>query len=142
MVQKGGAGQRLRGVTLSSTPAIITSTNYATRALKTCDGTTCASLTDFNTANFAITSTLLGVASTDRDNLIDWVRGKDIDDENGNGVAAEMRPSALGDVVHSQPGVVDYGGTTGAVAFYGGNDGALHALNGKQGASEIGRAHV
>ncbi len=139
VVEKGGAAQRLRGVTLSTTtpPTIITSTNYATRALKTCDGTTCISLTDFNTANTAITATLLGVAtSTDRGNLIDWVRGRDIDDENGNSVTAEMRPSALGDVVHSQPGVVDYGGTTGVVAFYGGNDGALHAINGKQGASD------
>ncbi len=144
VVEKGGAAQRLRGVTLSSAtpPAIVTSTNYATRALKTCDATSAngctslAPLTDFNTNNAAITATLLGVASADRSNLINWVRGQDIDDENGNTITTEMRPSALGDVVHSQPGVVDFGSTYGVVAFYGGNDGALHAINGKQGASD------
>ncbi len=144
VVTKGGAAQRLRGVTLSSAtpPAIVTSTNYATRVLKTCDATSAngctfpTPLTDFDTNNAEITATLLGVASADRANLINWVRGQDIDDENGNSVTAEMRPSALGDVVHSQPGVVDFGSTYGVVAFYGGNDGALHALNGKQGASD------
>ena len=41
-----------------------------------------------------------------------------------------MRASVHGDVLHSRPAVVNYGGTTGVVVFYGANDGMLHAVNG------------
>lgn len=137
VVEKGGSAQRLRGEGSSGTTLIPSTTNYATRALKTCDGSSaasCTSLTNFNTDNAAITQALLGASSaTDRDNLIDWVRGKDnFEDENGNLVSAEMRPSALGDVVHSQPAAVDFGGSTGVVVFYGSNDGVFHAINGNK----------
>lgn len=63
------------------------------------------------------------------DALIDWVRGMDNkDDENGNQVSNEIRASVHGDVLHSRPVVINYGGTTGIIAFYGGNDGMLHAV--------------
>ena len=127
VVEKGGAAQRLRGVGAAVNKS---STNYTTRALKTCDGA-CTGLSEFNTLNTNITQALLGASnSTDRDALIDWVRGKDTEDENTGLVYNEMRHSAHGDVVHSQPGVVDYGGTTGVVTFYGSNAGVLHAING------------
>lgn len=141
VVEKGGAAQKLRGAESPGGTLIPRTTNYTSRVLKTCDGsstTSCTALTDFNTANATITQALLGASSsTDRDDLIDWVRGKDNydPDENGNSVSAEMRPSVHGDVVHSQPGVVDYGGTTGVVTFYGDNGGVLHAINGKKTAS-------
>lgn len=138
VVEKGGAAQRLRGVeSLSGSPA--RTTNYATRVLKTCDGA-CTALSDFNISNSNITQALLGANnSTDRDALIDWVRGKDTEDENTNSVLAEMRPSAHGDVVHSQPGVVDYGGSTGVVTFYGSNEGIFHAINGNKSTSDPNR---
>lgn len=135
VVEKGGAGQRLRGVNLTG-GVITTSTNYTGRNLKTCDGSTttsCTSLTDFSTANAAITATALGVStSTDRNNLINWVRGQDVDDENANTLLNEMRPSAHGGVIHSQPAVIDYGGTTGVISFYGDDEGVFHAINGGQ----------
>lgn len=142
VVEKGGAAQRLRGEGSSGGTLTASTTNYATRTLKTCDGSsaaTCTSLTNFNIANAAITPALLGASSAaDRDNLIDWVRGKDILDENANLVYAEMRPSALGDVVHSQPAAVDFGGDTGVVVFYGSNDGVFHAINGNKAADTDG----
>jgi type IV pilus assembly protein PilY1 len=143
VVEKGGAAQRLRGEGSSGATLIPSTTNYATRALKTCDGssaTSCTSLTNFNTANAAITQALVGASSaTDRGNLIHWVRGKDnFEDENGNTISAEMRPSALGDVVHSQPAAVDFGGATGVVVFYGSNDGVFHAINGNKTADTDG----
>ena len=46
-----------------------------------------------------------------------------------------MRPSAHGDIVHSRPVAVDYGGGTGVVVFYGASDGMLHAINGNQSSS-------
>jgi type IV pilus assembly protein PilY1 len=84
----------------------------------------------------------LGVPSGSEADLINWVRGKDIDNENliaatptssaVNATKDEMRPSAHGGVVHSQPAVVDYGGTIGVVSFYGADDGIFHAVNGNK----------
>ncbi|HYN53843.1 MAG TPA: pilus assembly protein PilY, partial [Methylotenera sp.] len=88
------------------------------------------------TANTSLTATSFGVATdTDKDNLVNWVRGQDVDNENTttafpNTIINEMRPSIHGGVVHSQPAVVDYGGTIGVVSFYGADDGVLHAVNG------------
>lgn len=125
LVEKGGAGQHLRGV--GSTAGVLTSSStfYATgsRHLQTCDNAACTSLIDFSTANATVT----GLVSS---NLIDWVRGKDTHDENGNSILTEMRPSSHGDVVHSQPAAVDYGGTNGVYVFYGTNDGIFHAIRG------------
>lgn len=145
VVEKGGAAQRLRGVTLSGT-TITTRTNYeecatgftpatsACRNLFTCDGssaTSCTSLTNFVTTDAGVSGSL----STD---LIWWARGKDIDNENTNTdvslnpILTEMRPSVHGGVVHSQPAVVDFGGTNGTIAFYGADDGVFHAVDGGQ----------
>jgi type IV pilus assembly protein PilY1 len=65
--------------------------------------------------------------------LINWVRGKDdLGDEASPGGAINVRPSVHGDVLHSRPAVVNYGGTTGVVLFYGANNGVFHAVNGNQ----------
>lgn len=121
IVEKGGAGQRLRALAIAS------------RSVKTCAGT-CDSLTDFLIGNTAITKTLLGDAAmtdTTRADLINWVRGQNVSNEMSKGTTV-MRPSAHGDVVHSRPLAVDYGGTTGVVVYYGGNDGMLRAINGNK----------
>jgi len=136
VVEKGGAAQRLRGVQVVS-GVLTPSTNYLTRTLKTCDGssaTSCTTLTSFDTANTSVTAALTN-------DLIAWTRGQDIDNENSNldltvtpntPILNEMRPSVHGGVVHSQPAVIDYGGTTGTIAFYGADDGVFHAVDGGQ----------
>jgi type IV pilus assembly protein PilY1 len=64
-------------------------------------------------------------------NLINWMRGKDLwEDENLNGSLTDVRASIHGDVLHSRPAVVNYGGTIGIVGFYGSNDGYLRAIHG------------
>lgn len=136
VVEKGGAAQGLRGVKLSGTPqAITTSTFYDSRALKTCSNASaasCTTLLDFNTTNVN-SSNIPGLnTAVWNANMIDWVRGKDVDDENLNLLLTEMRPSAHGEVVHSQPVAIDYGNTTGVVVYYGTNDGVFHAINGNQ----------
>lgn len=68
-------------------------------------------------------------------NLINWVRGYDNagnETEPGPGSPVTIRSSVHGDVLHSRPAVVNYGGTTGVVVFYGANDGAFRAINGNQ----------
>ncbi|WP_170854298.1 pilus assembly protein [Azotobacter beijerinckii] len=71
-------------------------------------------------------------------NLINWVRGGDIignEEQAGPGSPVTVRPSLHGDVLHSRPAVINYGGTTGVVVFYGANDGVFRAVNGNQTAS-------
>jgi type IV pilus assembly protein PilY1 len=77
-----------------------------------------------------MTATTAGVS---RDSLINWVRGADnIGDEQSPGNGITIRPSVHGDVLHSRPAVINYGGTTGIVVFYGSNDGMFRAVNGNQ----------
>lgn len=68
-------------------------------------------------------------------NLINWVRGWDIagnEELAGPGAPVTVRPSLHGDVLHSRPAVINYGGSTGVVVFYGANDGVFRAVNGNQ----------
>lgn len=130
IVEKGAQAYRLRSTT--------------TRTVKTCSPAfaSCTTLTDFDVANAAITPALLGplVTATERDELINWQRGLDVDDENLNTVTTgEMRPSAHGDVLHSRPTAINFGTDLApeVVVFYGGNDGVLRAVNGNR-ATAIG----
>jgi type IV pilus assembly protein PilY1 len=67
-----------------------------------------------------------GLASS----LVDFTTGKDVKAE----VSPRTAPSALtraslhGDVVHSRPLPINYGGTIGTVVYYGANDGTLRAI--------------
>ena len=49
-----------------------------------------------------------------------------------------MRPSIHGDVLHSRPVAINYGGTRGVVVYYGSNDGMLRAVNGNKTGSGAG----
>jgi type IV pilus assembly protein PilY1 len=128
IVEKGAAAQRLRSTT--------------TRNLETCassDFDCSAGPVAFNNTN--VTQADVGAASTtERDALINWQRGLDLQDEDVDAVtAAEMRASAHGDVIHSRPVAINFGSdaTPKVVVFYSGNDGVLRAINGNR-ASAIG----
>ena len=138
VVEKGAAAQMIRSAY---------ATSQSGRRVYTCvgcgNGTQLGSdaSTLFSTGNALITAGLLGVASTARDPLIDWVRGTDnAGDEAGPTTtpATTIRPSAHGDVLHSRPAVVNYGGSIGVIVFYGANDGMLHAIGGNQSGSYAG----
>lgn len=131
VVEKGGVAQRIRSAYATSQTARNVYTCQACAANTNLAST---AATQFSTATSGITTSLLGVSTTtDRDNLINWVRGTDnAGDEQGPGGTVTVRPSAHGDVLHSRPAVVNYGGTTGVVVFYGSNDGTLRAINGNQ----------
>ena len=124
LVEKGAQGFMLRG------------TSQASRNLWTCTGS-CGSLDEFDTST--VTPAMLGAADdAERDTLVAWQRGADVDDENGNGNRVETRPSAHGDVIHSRPVAINYGLTaadTRVIVFYGGNDGTLRAVNGNRSAA-------
>jgi len=125
VVEKGAQAYVLRSTT--------------TRTLKTCSSVfaSCTTLLDFNNTN--VSQTDLGAASTaERDALINWDKGQDVDDEDIDAVTtAEMRPSAHGDVVHSRPIAIDFRANPAidpakVIVFYGGNDGVLRAINGNR----------
>ena len=136
VVEKGGAAQRIRSVHAASQTARSVYTCLSCAANTDLTGTA----TQFITATTAITTTTLGVATAaDRTNLINWVRGTDnAGDEFGPGGTVTVRPSVHGDVLHSRPAVVNYGGSTGVIVYYGTNDGALRAVNGSQTGTNAG----
>jgi type IV pilus assembly protein PilY1 len=111
-VEKGGAAQILR----MGNVATGTGTSQAVnRNVYTLAGTTLAPLTDTNSGLPA--------------NLVKFIRGEDVNDEKGSGQVTTTRPSIHGDVIHSRPLPINYGGNRGVTVFYGANDGSLHALN-------------
>jgi type IV pilus assembly protein PilY1 len=82
------------GQVLSTTPA-------ANRTIYTAVG---GARQAFTKSNSAITQSLLGAASsTERGNIIDFIRGIDAYDENRNGNLTEERAWKLGDIFHSTP---------------------------------------
>lgn len=142
LVEKGGAAQYLR---------TAFATSQSARNIYTCTGSTgsCAagallSSSPFNTTNTAITSSLLGAASTtEHDAIINWVRGGNANQDDPQPLsstdsspavaATSIRGFAHGDVLHARPTVINYGRTTDdIVAYYGSNDGILHAVKGGQ----------
>ncbi|MBC5781663.1 hypothetical protein H8N03_01825 [Ramlibacter sp. USB13] len=130
VVEKGGVAQGIRDTYATSQDSrkIFTCQKCAANTnLATADAT------QFNTTN--ITRDAVGVATdAERNLLVNWFRGTDnyAGDEKGPGGGVTIRPSVHGDVLHSRPAVVNYGGTTGVVVFYGTNDGLLRAVNGNQ----------
>lgn len=137
VVEKGAAAQRLRVEYASSQTGrrVLTCVDCSSRTELTNNAT------QFAVNNNRITDTALGVSSTERDALIEWVRGtNNAGDETGPTTtpATTVRPSVHGDVLHSRPAVVNYGGSTGVVVFYGANDGTLRAINGNKSGSGAG----
>ncbi|HZO43535.1 MAG TPA: PilC/PilY family type IV pilus protein [Methylomirabilota bacterium] len=96
------AGQVLSGIASSSrtikTVASLTNTTSGTSTVST------GSLTSFDKSNSAITQSLLGVtSSTERDRVIDFLRGVDVLDEDKDGNTTEDRSWKLGDIFHATP---------------------------------------
>lgn len=132
IVEKGGAAELLR---------VDYKTSQTSRKVLTCPTAGCvngSTLIDFTSTNLSSVSSSFGLPGTGGPtfaDFIDWIRGKDnkvISDEKGPGSPTTVRPSIHGDVVHSRPVAIDFGGDTGVVVFYGGNDGMLRAVTGKQ----------
>lgn len=126
IVEKGAAAQRLRAVSGESgavARTVYTDSGGTLAALSTSSG----SFTDWGVADAAEQSV-----------LVNWARGQNVDDEVITGTSSiskgtdAMRPSVHGDVVHSRPLAIDYGGSTGVVVFYSSNDGMLRAINGNK----------
>lgn len=113
-VEKGGAAQVLRQGNVKGGAA---GTNTLSRTVYTQSG---SKLVDF-------ASSAVGLDTP----LVRFIRGEDVNNEKSGG--ATTRPSIHGDVIHSRPLPVNYGGGTGVTVFYGANDGTLRALDADSG---------
>lgn len=135
LVEKGGSAQRLR---------TAFATSQVTRKLYTCTGTcsngSLLSSSPFTTLNPFITAAALSsgaqVNVTEQANIINWVRGGnvDLDDPaNSGSPSTDARGFLHGDVLHSRPAVINYNrNSDDIVVFYGANSGILHAVKGGQ----------
>ena len=111
VVEKGGVAQRIR------------SASAAARELLT-----------FNSDSTGTLATDMSAAIDS--SLYSWLSGNDIYDETDDGSTADMRPYVHGDVIHSQPAIVNYntnGNDDSIVVFYGSNDGLFRAVQGGPG---------
>ena len=85
----------------------------------------------FITGNPELTATILGNPTHSTSEIIQYIRGADVFDEDADSILWENREVITGDVLHSQPLVVQYvyPDRTGiSMVYFGSNDGMLHAV--------------
>ncbi|HEX5091644.1 MAG TPA: PilC/PilY family type IV pilus protein [Burkholderiales bacterium] len=134
-VEKGATAEVVRKG--NAPPATDTTpTNVVARNLYTCSSpSTCKfgqAMDPFDTTT--VSQAAIGAAdAAEQAKLVDFVRGVDVNDDNINNSYGDVRPSVHGDVAHSRPLPINYGGTTGVVVYYGANDGTLRAVRGSDG---------
>ena len=119
-VTKGGAAEVLRSNTVASRKIIsnlggllpLTKENASTRAGS--DGQLAAHL---------------NVVSTELDDVLNWLKGQDIDDDDKDNNVSEIRKDVLGDPLHSRPLAINYSSSADSLdirIFMGTNHGFLH----------------
>ncbi len=130
LVEKGAAAEVLRR---GNDPASVTPSYAVNRNMLTCpSAASCSSLLPFNTTN--VSQAAVGAAdAAAHQRIIDFTLGKDVNDENANANLVEVRASVHGDVAHSRPLPINYGGATGVIVYYGANDGTFRAISGTAG---------
>ena len=90
----------------------------------------------------AITAAMLGAAdATERQEILQWARGVDVDDTDGDGSSTDVR-TTVGDALHTQPrDLIYFSNPTGNVidktVFFTTNDGFLHAVDAEDGTTEF-----
>jgi type IV pilus assembly protein PilY1 len=91
-------------------------------------------------ANINITTSMLTANNaTERSDLLNWIRGTDVLDQNADGSKSDPRQH-MGDPLHSAPITVTYGGTEATPdisIFLGTNEGFLHAFDSATGVEQF-----
>jgi hypothetical protein len=85
----------------------------------------------FAADNPKLTLGILGNPNNTASDIINYVRGADVFDEDGDGNIDENRMVITGDVLHSEPLVVKYvfpDNSSKTMVYFGANDGMLHAV--------------
>lgn len=112
------------------------------------NGTYTVTVVDANTFTYSYatsaplapaTGSITATANGGRTGLINWARGMDTQDENGDSRTTDVRASIHGDVLHSRPVVLNYSSNStdnNVYLFYGGNDGVFRAIKGGQASTD------
>jgi len=135
-VRRGGAGEHVPG---NTSRKVYTYTGTADVPPSPVDLTAGAHVVTTGNAN--ITKEMLGdplMSNARRDEIINWMRGRDVKDEDNDGNTTEDRWK-FADALHSRPLTVTYGGTDAAPVtkiFVGTNDGALRLIDAETGQEE------
>lgn len=123
-VEAGGAGGKLIARSLSSRKILTNTGNFG-------------ELEDFDKNNTQLHRSLFNTTSdTERNELIDWATGIDVDDEDSDGDKTDTRPWILGDPLHSRPLAITYGGNSDNPSIrilMGTNHGVLHMFSNDNG---------
>ncbi len=85
----------------------------------------------FTSGNAGLTAAVLGAPTRTTAQIIDYVRGADVLDEDNDGDLTENRALITGDVLHSEPMVFQYNypdGSLKKIVYFGSNGGMLHAV--------------
>ncbi|WP_028101197.1 pilus assembly protein [Pseudoduganella violaceinigra] len=119
LVEKGAVGQALRN---GNDPTVTaTAPTYAVNRkvlTRTASGST---LVDFDTSSSGLSA-----------DLVNYIKGADVNNERGLGQTTKTRPSIHGDVIHSRPLPLAYNDTD-VFVFYGANDGTFRAIDASNG---------
>ena len=90
-----------------------------------------AASNEFTDSNANLTAAVLGNPTHAPAEIINFVRGADVFDEDADGNVTENRAVITGDVLHSEPLVIQYNfadNTSKTMVYFGANDGMLHAV--------------
>ncbi|MBW2643126.1 MAG: hypothetical protein JRC89_07080 [Deltaproteobacteria bacterium] len=85
----------------------------------------------FVVTNAGLTAAILGSPTNSTANIINYVRGADVLDEDQDSNTTENRAVITGDVLHSEPSIFKYSyddGSSKTIVYFGANDGMLHAV--------------
>jgi type IV pilus assembly protein PilY1 len=123
-VAKGGVAEMLTNTTNRVIYSDLAANNGLV-ALNYAAATNSANSIEYSTS--AKLATILGVANDEASiqGSLDWINGRDVDDEDEDEVTAENRQDVFGDPLHSKPVVINYGNDVIRIAV-GTNHGVLH----------------
>jgi len=85
----------------------------------------------FVDTNTGLTEAIMGSPTNSKADIINYVRGADVFDEDGDSSTTDNRAVITGDVLHSEPAVFTYNyadGSSTTMVYFGANDGMLHAV--------------
>ena len=134
-VTRGGAGQQIPGY-LGGTRSIGDSNSSSTRTVYT-EADSGSSLLDLEVSNAATLQADLGAATVAAaEDLIRWLRGQDVDDQDVDTDTTEARRWIMGPPLHSRPLPLNYGARAAGYSvtnpdiriFMGTDDGFMHSI--------------
>ncbi len=137
VVEKGGAAEVLRR---GNVGGVVAGPSFTVnRTMYTCATAPCLAMVALTNLN--VTAARTGaVDATQNTKIVDYTKGLDVNDENGDLNVLEPRPSIHADIAHSRPLPVNFSpalpappGTRRVEVYYGSNDGVLRAVQGATG---------